>query len=507
MIAEVPERSFHLGLDRPRAPKKVENSWAGLIDWAGGGAQGGGGYSGYNIFGPSGGNQTIAQGNTFNLGVANAPYTLQLIGLNYGYMSYGVVQTLIDEPVDDAFKGGLVINIPEMKAEEVKLLHKAMRKNRDLHAIKQGFKWGRLFGGSGLIIATDQPTNEPLDVEAIQPGTPLSFLPCDRWELTAPRVGTAGYPIAAPYVYYGQTIDWSRVIRIKGREAPARIRSLLQGWGMSELERCMRDINSFYKLQTVIFELIDEAKIDVYRLEQLNTLLGTPGGTQTAILRVMFANLLKNYKTAIVMDKEDEYEQKTMAFSGLADMFEQARINLAGATRMPVNKLFGLAATGFASGEDAMENYNALVESDIREPAMPLLDDVIGLRCMQVYGYIPDFTVEFKPLRIVDPVQEEGIKTSKQNRAAQLRQMDQISGKEMDDVLHKEGLLDIETEVGKGLREPAPAGDDPGEDDDGKPDPKGAPKKNAQDEHARKYSWLQKQASRGRFKSAFRKAA
>lgn len=490
--------------------KQLKNGYAGLCS--------GLGSEFYSPFagGPgSGGSQQIAQPQTWIEGMAASPFTLQMMALNWGYMSYGLAQTLIDQPVDDAFKGGLIIKIPELDDDDIKLLHRVMKKNRDIHAIKQGIKWGRLFGGAGLIIATDQDPMSPLDPAALaNESAPLSFIPCDRWELTVPRITNEGWAVPAPYQYYGQRLDWSRVIRIMGREAPSRVRALLQGWGMSELERCMREIQSYIKFQTVVFELVDEAKVDIYRLEELNRLLESAAGTQAAVLRIQMANLIKNYKNAVVLDKEDEYDQKQLAFGGLADICEQFRINLAGALRIPVNKLFGQAATGFASGEDAMENYNALVESDIREPSGPLVEDVISLRCMQVYGFVPDFTAEFHPLRIVDPVQEEAIKTSKQNRIIQLRQADQISGKEADEVLHQEGLLSIDTEVGAGLREPAPAGteDQGGEGDDGESGDGGKPTKNAIDPKAgspednrRKYEWLKGEAKKGNFGAWFRR--
>ena len=478
----------------------------------------------------SGGYQQIAQPDTWIQGMAAAPFTLQMMALNWGYMTYGLAQTLIDQPVDDAFKGGLIIKIPELAADDIARLHRRMKRNRAIHAMKQGIKWARLFGGAGLIIATDQDPESPLDPKALgNPDAPLSFIPCDRWELTVPRISPNGKAYPAPYLYYGEKIDWSRVIRIMGREAPSRVRNLLQGWGMSELERCLREIQSYIKFQTVVFELVDEAKIDIYRLEQLNDLLSTAQGTAAAVLRIQMANLIKNYKSAVILDKEDEYDQKQLTFSGIADICEQFRINLAGALRIPVNKLFGQSATGFSSGEDAMENYNALVESDIREPAGPMIDDVISLFCFQEFGYVPEFTAEFHPLRIVDPVQEEAIKTSKQARVIALRQADQITGQEADDILHQEGLLSINTEVGSGAREPqaswaTPDGDpdqesdetEGGEDEDGQRPKNGVPSvrqllearrpaPGSREEQRAKYEWLKKEAKRGNFGSWFKR--
>lgn len=491
--------------------ERVRNScaWAGLPEVFGGDF--GGGFQMDGIFGGAfgGARQPISQAWTMIDNLAMAPVTMQYMALSYAYLTFGVIQTLIDEPVDDAFKGGLVIDVPEWDdPDDIRRLQRRMRSMRVVHAFKQGLKWARLFGGGGLVIVTEQDPTTPFDAEAIKEGDPLMFLPCDRWELTVPRIEQNGYTIPGQnYRYYSEILDWSRVIRMKGREAPSRIRNLLQGWGMSELERCMRDINSFYKLQTVIYGLIDEAKVDVIKLRDLNSQFGSMKGLQAMLARVMIANQVKGNSNALLLDLEDEYEMKTQAFSGLADLMLEARINLAGAARMPVNKLFGLAATGFASGEDAMENYNQMVESDIREPAGPLLDEVIALVCRAEFGYVPDFDVGFKPMRTVDPEAEERIKKSKQERIMQLRQADQVSGKEADEILHKEDLLDIDTEVGQGLREPAPMNPgDPDAQSEGEEQGKKAADEKAKNARE-KAEWLAREARRGSYARAMRRAA
>ena len=476
---------------------RVFNSYAGLVAGLGGGD-----------FGDFGREQ-LSQPGTFFSNMAASPFTMQMMALNWGYMTYGLAQTLIDQPVDDAFKGGVIIKIPEFDAEDIKLLQREIRRNRDIMNFKQASKWARLFGGAGLIAANDDDPSMPLDIANIREGEPLSFIACDRWELTIPGISQSGRAIPAPYQYYSERLDWSRVMRFKGREAPSRIRCMLQGWGMSELEHCMRSLQTFLKLQTVVYDLIDEAKIDVYFLENLNELLSSAKGTQAAILRIQIANWIKNYKNAVVLDGGvggvggDKYEQKVQAFSGLSDLFEQARINFAGDVRFPVAKLFGLSSTGFASGEDALENYAALVDSDVREPSMPNLHDMLSMRMMATFGVVPEFEAEFLPMRMANPVEEETIKTSKQARALALRQADQITGAECDEILHQEGLLVIETEVGQGLREPVPVGteqpDDDVEDND-KPEKKSS-KNGIADEARQKYEWLQRQSRRGSFKA------
>ena len=402
--------------------------------------------------------------------------TLNRPVLNYGLKTYGLVRSVVSQPVDDAFKGGIDISIPELEDEDVDELQEKMDEEGDLEVGKSVFNWARLFGGSGLIAVTDQDPGTPLDETKLQ-GQMLRFLSADRWELVlsgmtvnAPAgevVETGieraraqyGYSSRGDYDYYGVPLHASRVTKVMGLEAPSLIRPRLQGWGLSVLEQCMREIQTYIKFQNLLFDLVDEAKVDIYKLQDFAAQLSSSEGTANTKLRIALQNAIKNYQNAVILDKEDEYEQKQISFSGLAEILIEFRINLCAALKIPYNKLFGMSATGFASGEDAMENYNSMIEVEVRSKSKKLVRRIISLRCLQLWGYVPKFTFKFKPLRELSGLEQEQVKASQQNRIVQLRQADQITGQECDEILHKEGLLDIPTEVGEGLREPEPGAD------------------------------------------------
>ena len=407
--------------------------------------------------------QTIAQPFTFSEGMAYTPFTLNRIALSYGYMSYGLVQTVVDQPVEDAFRGGLDVHSPELDEEDLKKFHAAMEEAKDLHALKDVCKWARLYGGAGLIINTGQPPAAKFRPESIKEGSELGFIAADRWELILNALSISGNDFArfgtdreneTKMNYYGVPLAPTRVLKMMGREAPSFIRQRLQGWGMSELERCMREINTYIKFQNLLFELVDEAKIDIYKIVEFNNSLASATGTDAIQKRVALSNIIKNYRKALVMDKEDDYEQKQIAFGGLADLFEEFRINLSSALKIPMNKLFGKSATGFASGEDSMENYNAMVESDIRDNVKPIVREVLELRMRAVFGYAPEFTFTFQPLRVLTETEAEENNAKKQTRALELYDRDLLSGQEVMESLHKSKLLNVDSEVLAGKREP-----------------------------------------------------
>jgi uncharacterized protein len=393
----------------------------------------------------------------YGLGGSNQynPLTLNRILLSYSYMTHGPIQTMIDQPVEDAFRGGIDVKSEELDEDDRKLLKRTMEDCGDITAIKDVMRWCKLFGGSGLIINTNQDPAKELNSKIITENDPLSFIAADRWELTLAYMWDTD--VECPYNYYGQPLHKTRVIKVLGKEAPSFIRRRLQGWGFSEIERTIRPINQYVKEEDLIYQLLDEAKIDVYKIKGFNASLLSNASGNALKSRFQLANLFKNFHSAITMDIEDDYQQKQLTFAGLAEMMKMIQVNIAAAIRMPMTKLFGLSASGFNSGEDDIENYNALVESEVRAKAKEVLMQVIPLRCQQIFGFVPeDLEVEFKPLRVLSAEQEENVKTQKFNRISALYSQGMFDGQEYDEELRTNNLISIETKVGKGVREPEP---------------------------------------------------
>jgi hypothetical protein len=169
-----------------------------------------------------------------------------------------------------------------------------------------------------------------------------------------------------------------------------------------------------------------------------------PTGTQRVAERVQLANRMKNYQHAIVMDAEDSYEQKTLTFSGLAEVMEQVRMQVASDLRMPLTKLFGISAAGFNSGEDDIEVYNGMLEGTVRAKAKTYVLDILELRCKKLFGFIPeDLAIEFEPLRVLSREQVEKVKDSQFTRIKESYEAGLISMLEARDAMTKEDLLSI----------------------------------------------------------------
>ncbi len=399
--------------------------------------------------------------NTFSAGgnaAASNPFEMMnnnsyiLVSLNYSMLTYayvlhGVLRTLVDQPVYDAFRGGIKITSDEVSPEDLEDLHREMKKLKLVKRVIEALRWDRLFGGAGIIINTNQDFKQPFNVSSIKENTKVEFIAADRWELV-----WSGIPNTekASFMYYGKLVHQSRVAKIVGEMPPSLARQRLQGWGMSVIECVIREINMYFKNNNVVFELLDEAKIDIWKIKGFNAQVLSALGQGKTSKRIQMATYMKNFLNAITLDKEDDYEQKTMQFTGLADMLEQIRIGIAAAVRMPMAKIFGLASKGFASGEDDIENYNAIVEGQ-RERAEEALDVPVQVVMMKVWGFVPDdWKIEWQPLRVLSAEQEQNVKDAKFARASTLYSQGILSPQEYCAMLKQDDILTLETAVSKG---------------------------------------------------------
>lgn len=393
---------------------------------------------------------TIAYNNNYSL------LTLNRIILTYLYTSSGVFQTAIELPTQDALSGGIEIESDQMSAADIDDLLDFMEESDQWGSLLNAWNWSRLYGGAGLIVNSNQDPAEPLDYRALQK-SPLELYDADRWQFdnAHPYAGDLdefiyGEPPEFAYLY-GQKIHHSRVIKIRGKRAPYYVRRQLRGWGMSEGERMIKDLNLFLKTQNVLYEILDESKIDVYRINGLAQKLINESGTATIQRRVQLANEMKNYVNALVMDVKDEFEQKSMTFSGLAEVARENRIGICSALRIPQTKLFGLSASGFNTGESDLENYNMMIESETRKPMRPVIREMIKLNMYHLWGREAPFRFTFPPLRVLSEEQEQAAKNAEQNRALALYDRGLLTSQELGEMLQNVSVLTTETNMTRGL--------------------------------------------------------
>lgn len=411
-------------------------------------------------------NQSLNLVNGYN-NIQIEPISLQQILLTYLYKTYGILEKIVTVPVDEAYKrGGFDLEAETLEDEEIDELKKALEKHDDIERLKTAQYWARLFGGGALVLIGDtDDLKKPINYDKLY-GQDIKFMPVDKFQLTYSKANINMPDGVWNLTQYGNVeanvltqIHPDRVRIIKGKKAPFIVAQQLQGWGMSCYENIFQDMAQFFKSRNVLFEILDEAKTDILKLATLETALSSANGEIALQKMVDMIARNKNYKSQITLSTKDEYEQKQLSFSGIADILKEIRIMMAGSANIPVNKIWGEGVTGFGSGEDSLENFNSLVENEIRTPANNILEWMLRIRCYQLFGReVKDLVKVWKPLRVMSAIDEQNVNNHKVNNALQLYDRGLLSPQEIMEYLKKQGIFLHNTKAINGELEDMPLG-------------------------------------------------
>lgn len=251
-------------------------------------------------------------------------------------------------------------------------------------------KMARLFGGAAFLIGTgDKDLTQPLDPATVGMGG-LRYVTL----LTVLDVSAGGRQDDPTLPGYGEPEYWSlrgglrvhpsRLVLFHGQDPLYQFGlDATPGFGDSVLRGGMKQVQDVDAAAANILSLLYEAKVDVFKIPDLMLNLRQRGPEYAAevIKRITLAATAKGINGSLLMDAQEEYEQKTATFSGLdaiATMFMQI---CAAAHGYPMTLLFGMSAGGLnATGDnDTRGYYDAVkVEQTLRmTPAMQIMDECL----------------------------------------------------------------------------------------------------------------------------------
>lgn len=346
--------------------------------------------------------------------------TLQYPTLMYMYSTHGIVQTAVDEPVQDAYRDAPMLECDDgLSPRNLEELEQWAEENVVRDPFMDGCGWARLFGGSALVLNLAGDPAQPFDMDAtsskreIERGR-FALYPATRWELG----GTWRFSDA--YDFYGVRFHHSRIKTMIGKRMPWILERQLSGWGASVIARMAEDFNVYLRGRNALYETLQEFKVDVYKMKGYNDQLVTAEGTAQVDKRIAYSNQLKGFNSALVLDAEDDYIIKSATFSGIADVMRENRMGLVACTRIPASKLFGEKVAGLGDGKgDDLENYYNMVKAEVREPNRPVHQWIYQLGALALFGDRYHVKLKYPPLRETSSKEDEEVKTSKQTRLVQ----------------------------------------------------------------------------------------
>lgn len=245
----------------------------------------------------------------------------------------------------------------------------------------------RLFGGAGIYIGTgdsdpSKPIGQSAQVRHLTVLTRRQLTPGNiDIEPESPRYGKpAWYQVAGSRV---QTIHPSRVVTMIGNPLPDDELAVGReyGWGDSVLSAIYEAVRNSDSTAANVASLIFEAKVDVIRIPDLMAQMADPEFREKVLERMQLAARGKGINGSLILDKEEEYEQKSASFANLHDLIMTFMQLVSGAADIPMTRLLGQSPGGLqATGDHDTRNYYdriASLQSLEITPALETLDNLI----------------------------------------------------------------------------------------------------------------------------------
>ena len=333
--------------------------------------------------------------------------------LNSLYRDNWVVQNVVGIIPDDMTKKWFA-PAGAVGPEHLKELDRVQRVTALRERVNEGLRWGRLYGGAaGLIMIRGQEgmLGQPLELESIYPGTFQGLYRLDRWQGVVPGmelVFEGGEPVPAYYSITdarGNTVakvHHSRLVRFTGRDLPFLERVAELYWGESEVEALYNDVVKHDNVAANMAALTFRANVDTMEVQNLDQLFSvTSGEQQRRFWNVMQAqSVMKSNFGMQLVNRGDQIKNTQYTFTGLQEVYDSMCLDLSGASRIPVTKLFGRSPAGMnATGESDLRNYYDYVDTLREAKLRPILEKLLPVLAMSAWGAVPDgLDITFPPL-------------------------------------------------------------------------------------------------------------
>lgn len=328
--------------------------------------------------------------------------------LDAAYQTSWLARAIVDYPAEDMTREWRTLKCDDadvIRAEEDRLQLPAM--------VSEATSWARLYGGAGILMLTNQDLTKPLKPEKIKKGDLYRLLVIDRFDMTAMDLNQTNI-LAANYLqpeFYtiaagAQQIHWTHFARFAGAKLPRRQRAQTQGWGDSELRKCLDDVMDMVASKDGIAELMQEANVDIIKRVGLSDELASDQDDAITARYALFS-MMKSSINLALLDDEETYDRKTLDLSGVAPVLDLLMTWIAGAAGIPVTRLFGESAKGLGNdgqGDDT-NYYNHLSSKRLTQidPGLRQLDEVMVRSATG--RWLDDFNYVWNPYKQPDAVQ------------------------------------------------------------------------------------------------------
>jgi phage-related protein (TIGR01555 family) len=356
------------------------------------------------------------------------------------YNGSDIAAKIVSKPVEEQFRRGFEIEADNVSASEVDELREFATEYLDVeNNMREGKRWGRLYGGTLLVMGIDDGRNpwDPLDEENIRSFDSLalvdrrySYVQSQYAAMNGPKYGKPQvYLISNAVAGYGwnssgaqkiapvpanelrergaqvSLVHESRVIRFDGNPADVVTRQNLAGWSWSVLQRVYDAMKQFDGAFDAAAYLLSDASQGVFKLQGLIKAIGA-GQRAALAARLQLLEMSRSVMRGIALDaggpdgkNAEDFTRVPTPFTGIPDLLDRMMLRLSAAADMPATELFGRAPAGLnATGEADTRKWYDLVESNQKNELGPQFKRVFRLLALAKKGPLRARKVKWKVL-------------------------------------------------------------------------------------------------------------
>lgn len=322
------------------------------------------------------------------------------------YRSSWIIQRVCNCIPEDAL-ADLFVEAPGLDTEELHKIEEEIRSTHLRESILEGLRWGRLYGGAAAIIMVsgqEEDLSLPIDVNNIMPGAFRGLYIVDRWSGIYPSLqlveNERDPDFGLPEFYevrdengVGQYhVHHSRVLRFCGAKMPFWEQVAEQYWGTSAIESLYDELTKHDNVSHNIANLTFKANLNVLKVENLDQMFATSSTVHQRRMYQMLSaiNTIENSLGIRLINSTDDLQQLQYSFSGLPEVMDTAMMDMAGATGIPVTRLFGRSPAGMNStGESDERMYRQALEQERAIHITPVLERLLPIVCHSAIGKFP----------------------------------------------------------------------------------------------------------------------
>lgn len=336
------------------------------------------------------------------------------------YRESWLTMRVIDMPPEDMTRAWITLT-GEIPEEDLAALRRLEARHSLRQELADAVRWARLYGGSIALMVLrgeEDRLSDPLDPDCLLPGCFQGLLVLDRAQgiepseeteedLDDPDFGLPKYYTVELEQKGNVRIHHSRVLRFTGRDLPRREAIRENLWGASELEHLFEELQKRSAASANIAQLIFQANVTTLKMSDFGDTLALGTEEQKQQIRDIICEE-NRFRTSFglqVLSGGDTLENHPYAFGGLAEIYEQFMLDMAGAAEIPAVKLFGRSPAGLnATGESDLKNYYETIARLQERHLRPALEKLLPVLALSAWGFLPeDLGFVFNPIAAESP--------------------------------------------------------------------------------------------------------